>query len=162
MLQLIPPPIPLIPPEIQPQKPIEPRPKLNVTTNTLTLINAVQALDTLDARERVFAAFPEYWTKVEDENGINELRGQMGMTPRVQKFERMLSSDGAVTVTNILGVGNAIFQAWKANEARKAQERGFQLKVFGLIGLAQKMEKIKVPHRLFPLSLRNWILWERK
>ena len=53
----------------------------------------------------------------------------------------MLSYDGKFTATNILGVANAIFQAWKANEARKAQERGFQLKVFGLIGLAQKMKK---------------------
>ncbi|GEM_PF-3313047 len=62
------------------------------------------------------------------------------MTPGARKFASMISYDGVVT-TNILGVGVSIFNAWKANEARLAKERGFQLKVFGLIGLAQQMEK---------------------
>jgi hypothetical protein len=42
---------------------------------------------------------------------------------------------------NVIRIGNAIVLAWKENEGRQTKERGFQLKIIGLIGLAQKMEK---------------------
>jgi hypothetical protein len=138
--KIIPPMIPLIPPEPKNQKNNLIRPQLNVPSNTLSLLKDVQASDTMDARQKVFADFPDYWAQLEKENGIDELRGQLGMTPRAQQFANMISYNGMVT-TNLLGAGNAIFQAWKANEARVARERSFQTKVSGLIGLAQQMQK---------------------
>jgi hypothetical protein len=130
--QALPPSIPLLPPSAAETRRFEPPP----LSGTLF---PIMPLDSLGTGKRAFD-FSEYWSRVERENGIDDLRMQLGMLQAYSKLPISIPEGARASRADLLGPALLLYRTWKTHEEDLERERRFRLKVDGLIDLAYRLE----------------------
>lgn len=96
--------------------------------------------------EKVVRDFPAYWAEVEEREGVNELRRQLGMAsakgPYQLKLPGIQARNGELGV-DIVSLTSTIWQAWKRHDLEQTREERFRAKVDGLMGYAQELGAAK-------------------
>ena len=109
---------------------------------SLTIMSVYQPPESLGVEAKAVAGFPVFWAKVEKENGIDELRAQLGMgriDPKgIWKSPMGATVDGQVYL-DFFSIGSSVYNAWRLREESKAKEDRFQAQVQGLMGLTREL-----------------------
>jgi hypothetical protein len=120
--------------------------------------------------------FPEYWTRLEALEGVDELRRQLGMAP-ASGAGGIPSASGAVTGIgpvpglaamdgklgiDFISLGSAFRQAWNKMNLEKERRNEFQAKVNGLMGYAQDLGTRKNAAPAISLILARLDFMKRK
>lgn len=89
--------------------------------------------------EKAVRDFPAYWAQVEEREGVNELRRQLGMAsakgPALLQVPGIRVMNGRIGL-DLVSLSSPIWQAWKHRGLEKTREELFRAKVDGLMGYA--------------------------
>jgi hypothetical protein len=92
--------------------------------------------------EKAVREFPEYWAEVEEREGVNELRRQLGMAsatgPAPLNIPGFRARDGVLGL-DLVSLTSPIWQAWKQRDSERTREAKFRAKVDGLMGYVQDL-----------------------
>ncbi|MEO7425010.1 MAG: hypothetical protein ABI036_07475 [Fibrobacteria bacterium] len=92
--------------------------------------------------EKVVSDFPAYWAEVEEREGVNELRRQLGLAsakgPILLNVPGLQVTNGKLGV-DIISLTLPIWQAWKRGSLERSREEEFRSKVDGVMRYAQEM-----------------------
>ncbi len=90
--------------------------------------------------------FPAYWAEVEEREGVNELRRQLGMAsakgPALLKIPGIQARNGELGL-EFVSLTSSILQAWKRRGLEQTREEQFRAKVDGLMGYAHDLGAAK-------------------
>lgn len=96
--------------------------------------------------EEAVRDFPAYWAEVEEREGVNELRRQLGLAsakgPMLSNVPGIRASNGKLGL-DLVSLTSPIWQAWKQRDLERTREERFQAKVDGLMGYAHGLGAAK-------------------
>ena len=96
--------------------------------------------------EKAVRDFPAYWAEVEEREGVNDLRRQLGMAsakgPYQLKIPGLQARNGELGI-DFVSLTSTIWQAWKQHDQERTREERFRAKVDGLMGYAQELGATK-------------------
>jgi hypothetical protein len=96
--------------------------------------------------EKAVRDFPAYWAEVEEREGVNELRRQLGMAsakgPALLNVPGIQARNGQIGL-DFVSLTSPIWEAWKQRDLERTREERFRAKVDGLMGYAQELGAAK-------------------
>jgi hypothetical protein len=96
--------------------------------------------------EKAVRDFPAYWAEVEEREGVNELRRQLGMAsaagPMLANVPGIRAGNGQIGL-DWISLASPVWQAWKRRGLERTREEEFRAKVDGLMGYAQDLGAAK-------------------
>jgi hypothetical protein len=96
----------------------------------------------MGAMEKVVRDFPAYWAEVEEREGVNELRRQLGMAsatgPMLVNVPGLRAMNGQIGL-DWISLTSPVWEAWKRRGLERTREEEFRAKVDGLMGYAQDL-----------------------
>jgi hypothetical protein len=103
---------------------------------------AAESISAESSMEKVARDFPAYWAKVEEREGVNELRRQLGMAsakgPILLNVPGIRATDGAIGL-DWISLTSPIWQAWKQGSLERSREGEFRAKVDGVMRYARDL-----------------------
>lgn len=122
-------------------------PVSEVPSLSLSMLRVYPLPDSMDAQQKAIAGFPEFWARVEKENGIDALRRQLGMpmsggTAANWKAPLAVSGDGLLSL-DFLSLGSSVLDAWRTHAEADKKEARFQSQVQSLMELTRELSERK-------------------